>query len=183
MRFSYLPYCHRLFIWGVIISFISPVLSQNPASNHGNRFEQLGSLLPTPNEYRAADGSPGPKYWQQRADYEINCQLDTEKLKLSGEEKITYYNHSPHTLRYIWLQLDENQHSPDNDNQYFDATEIKPVMSETDLRVLDSWQEKEKYGCKIEAVTNLAGKTLPYTINQTMMRIDLPYAYGTRIDL
>jgi hypothetical protein len=51
-------------------------LQYNPGSNHGNKFEQLGTILPTPNEYRTASGAPGPKYWQQRADYKIKCSLD-----------------------------------------------------------------------------------------------------------
>ena len=48
----------------------------NPGSNHGNKFEQLGTILPTPNSYRTASGAPGHEYWQQRADYEINAYLD-----------------------------------------------------------------------------------------------------------
>ena len=51
-------------------------IMNNPTSNHGNKFEQLGTILPTPNEYRTASGAPGPKYWQQRADYDIKCELD-----------------------------------------------------------------------------------------------------------
>ena len=47
-------------------------IKNNPGSNHGNRFEQLGTILPTPNEYRTASGAPGPKYWQQRCDYDID---------------------------------------------------------------------------------------------------------------
>src|SRR5690606_38760469 len=79
-------------------------------SNHGNKFEQLETLLPSPNNYRNMDGSPGPDYWQQRVDYEIECALDEKERKLSGTEKITYYNQSPSTLQYLWLQLDENEH-------------------------------------------------------------------------
>ena len=51
-------------------------IQNNPGSNHGNKFEQLGGIMPTPNEYRTASGAPGPKYWQQRADYDIKCDLD-----------------------------------------------------------------------------------------------------------
>ena len=86
-------------------------IQNNPGSNHGNKFEQLGVVLPTPNEYRTASGAPGPKYWQQRADYDIKCELDEKNLKLKGSEVITYYNNSPNELRYIWMQLDENEHS------------------------------------------------------------------------
>ena len=93
-------------------------IQNNPGSNHGNKFEQLGTILPTPNEYRTASGAPGPKYWQQRCDYDIKCTLDEVNLKLTGSEKITYTNNSPDVLTYLWLQLDENEHSSVNNSGY-----------------------------------------------------------------
>src|ERR1700758_1895590 len=86
-------------------------IQNNPTSNHGSKFEALGTILPTPNEYRTASGAPGPKYWQQKCDYDIKCSLDEVNLKLTGSETISYFNNSPNTLTYLWLQLDENQHS------------------------------------------------------------------------
>lgn len=148
--------------------------AQRESSNHGNKFEPLGSLLQDPNMYRSADGAPGPEYWQQRADYEIECELDVENLQLRGTELITYYNHSPQTLRYLWLQLDENQHAASSDNNRFDPSSIQAAMSEDELRSLEAWRELEKYGHKIQSVTDEKGAPLPYTINQTMMRVDLP---------
>ena len=88
-------------------------IKNNPDSNHANKFEQLGTILPTPNEYRTASGAPGPKYWQQRCDYDIKASLDENNLKLTGSEVVTYYNNSPDVLTYLWLQLDENEHSYD----------------------------------------------------------------------
>ncbi|HXL58322.1 MAG TPA: hypothetical protein VN958_18800, partial [Chitinophagaceae bacterium] len=76
-------------------------IQNNPGSNHGNKFEQLGTILSSPNEYRTASGAPGPKYWQQKCDYDIKCTLDEINLKLSGSEKITYYNKSPDVLTYL----------------------------------------------------------------------------------
>ena len=67
-------------------------IQNNPTSNHGNKFEQLGNFLSTPNEPPTASGAPGAKYWQQRADYDIKCDLDEKNLKLTGSETITYYN-------------------------------------------------------------------------------------------
>ncbi len=61
-----------------------------------------------PNRYRSADGSPGPDYWQQRADYTIAAQLDTAAKRISGTASIRYSNNSPDTLRFVWLQLDQN---------------------------------------------------------------------------
>src|SRR6187399_1717055 len=72
------------------------------------KFEQLDQLLPTPNEYRAGSGAPGSKYWQQRADYVIDAELDEANNKLIGKETITYFNNSPEALKYLWLQLDQN---------------------------------------------------------------------------
>lgn len=145
----------------------------NPGSNHGNRFEQLSYLLPTPNEYRTASGAPGPKYWQQRADYDISCELDEANLKLTGSETITYYNQSPNPLSYLWLQLDENIHDPDSDNNRNNRSKMKPLMNHNEIMDLETWRKMDDYGVKITRVA-AAGKPLPFTINQTMMRVDLP---------
>lgn len=147
--------------------------AQNPGSNHGNKFEQLSETLPDPNVYRGPDGAPGPEYWQQRADYDIECSLDVENLKLDGKELITYYNQSPHTLRYLWLQLDENEHSDLTDTHHSNPSSLRNVMSESALAGLEEI-ERSKYGHKIEGVTDQNDKALKYIINQTMMRVDLP---------
>ncbi|HEX4372326.1 MAG TPA: M1 family peptidase, partial [Puia sp.] len=97
-------------------------IQNNPNSNHGNKFEQLGTILPTPNEYRTASGAPGPKYWQQRCDYNIQCKLDEDKQWLTGSETITYFNNSPDVLTYLWLQLDENEHNNANNANYQDGS-------------------------------------------------------------
>src|SRR6185436_13021189 len=83
------------------ISVSAQNIQSNPNSNHANKFEQLGGILPTPNEYRTASGAPGPKYWQMRADYDIKCELDEVNNKLSGSETITYFNNSPDVLSYL----------------------------------------------------------------------------------
>ena len=164
---------NSLFILALIFAFPFSSFSQN-TSNHGNKFEQLGTILPSGNEYRGMDGAPGPKYWQQRCNYEIECTLDTDNQRLDGEELITYFNESPSTLRYLWLQLDENQHDPNSDNLSFNSSSIKSSMSEDALRQLEPWRELDKFGHKIETVTDENGGPLKYTINKTMMRVDLP---------
>jgi hypothetical protein len=65
-------------------------IQNNPTSNHGNKFEQLGTILPSPNAYRTASGAPGHQYWQMRADYVIDATLDEPNLQLNGSETITY---------------------------------------------------------------------------------------------
>jgi len=168
------PYI-RLCLLLVTQALAGLVVAQN-APNHGNRFEQLGTLLPTPNNYRNMDGSPGPDYWQQRVDYDIQCTLNETERRLDGREKITYHNQSPSTLQYLWLQLDENEHAPDSRKHYQDGSTMKGVMSEAQLRALAKTEELTKYGCKIEALTDLQDKPLKYTISETMMRVELPVA-------
>jgi hypothetical protein len=147
-------------------------IQNNPGSNHGNKFEQLGTTLPTPNEYRTASGAPGPKYWQQRTDYDIKCELDEEKLRLAGSETITYYNNSPDVLTYLWFQLDENEHNSENKANYQDASSVGKQL--VDRQITNLEESKNDNGVNIIKLTDALGKQLPYTVNKTMMRVDLP---------
>ncbi|RYY50817.1 MAG: M1 family peptidase [Chitinophagaceae bacterium] len=161
-----------LFICSLALNLEAQDVKNNPGSNHGNRFEQLGTILPTPNEYRTASGAPGPKYWQQRCDYDITCELDEPNRKLSGKETLTYYNNSPDVLTYLWLQLDENQHSKKN-NAGFQTSNFMP-RSVSDADIARANDAEDKYGHNITKVTNATGTPLKYTINKTMMRVELP---------
>lgn len=78
-------------------------------SDHYDAFRQLDVDLPTPNVYRTASGAPGTQYWQQRADHQIKVTLHEENQRISATETIRYENNSPDTLRYIWIQLDQNR--------------------------------------------------------------------------
>lgn len=148
----------------------------NPTSNHGNKFEALGTMLPTANEYRTASGAPGHKYWQQRADYDIKCELDEKKLKLTGSETVTYYNNSPDVLNYIWLQLDENQHSTVNNANYQTSSTLQKEYTVGTINKMLEANTDNGYGDIISLLTDATGKKLNYTINKTMLRIDLPTA-------
>ena len=147
-------------------------IKNNPGSNHGNRFEQLGTILPTPNEYRTASGAPGPKYWQQRCDYDIVCELDEPNRRLIGKETLTYYNNSPDVLTYLWLQLDENEHSNTNNSGYQGSNTMPRGITEQDITRFSGKIDKDReYGVNITRVADALGKPLSYTINKTMMRI------------
>ena len=151
-------------------------IENNSASNHGNKFEQLGTILPTPNEYRTASGAPGPKYWQQRCDYDIKCDLDEANLKLTGSETVTYYNNSPDLLTYLWLQLDENQHSNINGANYQSSNAMQRQSTDAALDRMQGETNDNGFGDKITKLTDATGKSLNYTVNKTMMRIELPVA-------
>jgi hypothetical protein len=149
-------------------------IQNNAASNHASKFEQLGTILPTPNEYRTASGAPGTKYWQMRADYDIKCELDEANNRLSGSETITYFNNSPDVLTYLWMQLDENQHSTKNNADYQTSN---PMGAQATDKQLDRAIEKRSdngYGFNITKLTDAMGKPLNHVINKTMMKVDLP---------
>ena len=146
----------------------------NPGSNHGNKFEQLGSLISDPNIFRTASGAPGAMYWQQKADYVIDVEIDEVNQILIGSESITYTNNSPDPLTYLWIQLDENEHADNAENKRFDQSSLRDNMSIDQLK--SYVPEKKGFGVNIHKVTDGSNKALKYTINYTMMRIDLPTA-------
>lgn len=149
-------------------------IQNNPNSNHGNKFEQLGTILPTPNEYRTASGAPGPKYWQQRVDYDIKCELDENNQKLTGWETITYHNNSPDILSYLWLQLDENQHSSVNNANYQNSNQMPRQGTDKMINDIIEKRTNNGYGFNITRIVDANGKPLKYTTNKTMMRVELP---------
>lgn len=168
----------------LILLLTLPAMAQqlpvNPNYKANDRFEQLGTTLPTPNSTRAASGAPGREYWQQRADYDIKVELDDDNRQIIGSETITFFNNSPDDLKYIWLQLDQNLFKKDGIGATSRTGAINEKgMSPAQLAALNngrgsSLDPKTEYGYKIGAVKDKAGKALPYTINGTMMRIDLP---------
>jgi len=137
-----------------------------------DKFRQLGSdEMATPNTYRTASGAPGADYWQQQVDYKMKIRLDDDIQKIHGEETITYHNNSPDVLYYLWIQLDQNIYTKDNNSAKIEQMKISDQMQTNDLIDLYPWFDG---GFKLDKVADAAGKDLPYTVNQTMMRIDLP---------
>ena len=101
----------------ILYALQSPVTGQPfPNKKYGqeDKFRQLEEILPTPNGYRSAAGEPGPDYWQQKIDYNIDVTLNDHDQSIHGSESIRYHNRSPHTLRYVWVQLDANIFSPNS---------------------------------------------------------------------
>lgn len=138
-----------------------------------NKFEQLGTLLPTPNTTRAASGAPGHAYWQQKADYVMTLHLDDKNQKLKGSETITYHNQSPDHLSYLWLQLDQNNRQLDSDSYATQTGTMDERVTPGQLSRMDKTPDR---GYNIVKVTSASGASLPHTINKTMMRVDLPSA-------
>lgn len=145
-----------------------------------DKFRQLEVDLPTPNTYRTASGAPGESYWQQQADYQINATLDEAKKRITATGTITYRNNSPHPLSYIWLQLDQNIFSQNSASRLTQTT-----TTGTDQVGINTFRQLQSYattphGYEIQSVTDGSNNALRYTINDTMMRVDLPKALAPR---
>lgn len=166
-----------ILVGSIVFGALSVNAQQAPSTqyNANTKFEQMGTGLPTPNTFRTAAGSPGRDYWQQKADYDIKAELDDTNQSITGTEKITYTSNAPEELRYLWLQLDQNVFAKNSDGNITRQSAINPTngSSFTSLANMSGAGDKD-YGYKILAVKDAAGKDLRYTINGTMMRIDLP---------
>jgi hypothetical protein len=137
------------------------------------KFEQLDQTLPTPNEYRSGSGSPGPKYWQQQADYDMAVELNDQNQSLSGSETITYTNNSPDVLKYLWVQLDQNILDKESNTAKTQSSTIKDSVAAKTMAGQFNLYDYEG-GYKVKSVTDVNGGALAHTINKTMMRVDLP---------
>jgi hypothetical protein len=146
---------------------------KEPGHTNQSKFRQLYDEFATPNTYRSASGAPGPDYYQQQADYKIDVTLDDKNAKIYGQETVTYFNNSPDKLEFLWVQLDQNVRAKDSKSPLRDSENIElaePANSFTNKYISEPFDG----GFNIEYVKDASGKALPYTINQTMMRIDLP---------
>lgn len=148
----------------------------------GRKFEQLGTTLPSPNQYRTGSGAPGPDYWQQQADYNIAVELDDENQKVTGSETITYTNNSPSTLKYLWLQLDQNVRKNNSvGSQVNGSQRISDRAKSVSGAFVQSTTGDYGYdgGFKLQSVTDVAGNELTHLVNNTMMKVSLPQPLKT----
>ena len=149
----------------------SVMAQKGPESINRSKFRQIKQEAPTPNVYRTASGAPGHQYWQNEADYEMEIELDDETQRLYGTEVITYHNNSPDELAYLWVQLDQNVRAQDSDTRKIAGGRVSGQMSFAQLRrLLNDFDG----GFKIEWVRDRRDNPLPHTINNTMMRVDIP---------
>jgi hypothetical protein len=150
-----------------------PAEKREPGHGDNNKFSQMYDLLATPNMFRTASGAPGPAYYQQQADYKMDIELDDKNTKIFGTETITYHNNSPENLEYLWVQLDQNQNARTSQSPLAESQKMDPAYKPAGFsqRFLE---EDFDGGFKIDYVHDAKGNALSYTVNQTMMRINLP---------
>ena len=162
-----------LFSIPLIYSQEAESVQRNLGHTNQNKFRQLQDEFATPNSYRTASGTPGEDYYQQKVDYVMDLELDDENTKLYGHQKITYTNNSPDALGYLWLQLDQNIRKKDSPTLEKNGSGVDPILTPAQF-VSTYMKEPFDGGFNIEFVRDLEGNDLDYTINMTMMRIDLP---------
>ncbi|GHF00712.1 M1 family metallopeptidase [Thalassotalea profundi] len=152
-----------------------------------DKFRQLDESLPTPNVYRNAAGEPGHQYWQQQVDYKIKATLNEEKRRIEASQEITYHNNSPDTLKYLWVQLDQNKFRDDSLSAKTTtfggignrgpatsaATSSKPAQLSLDALRRQQFVDDNELGYDITSVTDSNGQKLHYVIVGTNMRVDL----------
>ncbi|WP_339715662.1 M1 family metallopeptidase [uncultured Kriegella sp.] len=167
-------------IASLLFLFAAVVTAQNekapekePGHYNQNKFKQLYEEFSTPNTYRSASGAPGPDYYQQQADYKMDIELDDKNARIYGEGTITYTNNSPDNLEFLWLQLDQNVRAKDSKSPLRDGSAV-PMAEQLGSFAKKYYTAPFDGGFVIDYVKDHSGRALPYTINQTMMRVDIP---------
>ena len=173
----------QLFVRAIIASIFLVIsmawlsAQELPNAKYGGRpdpFYPLDSWWATAGEQRLASGAPGPEYWQQRADYDIDVTLDDSRQRITGRETIQYHNLSPHSLRYVWFQLDQNIFR--NDSESLLGSPAPNLDNRVPFNLLRSILARESFegGFDISEVSDVDGNPLPYKVVGTGMRVDLP---------
>ena len=166
------------------LTFCSTVSASAVEQTKGHfvdKFRQLDEILPTPNVYRNAAGEPGHQYWQQQVDYDIDVKLDEKNRRLSGKQTVRYQNNSPDTLKYLWLQLDQNIYKADSiaettatfSSSLQSGPSSKPAKLSLNQLRRQQFLADNEMGYTISNVSDGSGKELKATIVGTLMRIDL----------
>jgi hypothetical protein len=163
-----------LFIATAVMAQDAPKKRQKGHTDQ-NKFRQLKDVLPTPNNRRTASGAPGYEYTQQKVDYVMDIVVDEDKNLLTGNESITYHNNSKDYLEYLWVQLDQNMRAPDSKTPLAKSEDLGNTAFNGPVTFTkNNLTKPADFGFKIKEVNNSTGGSLSYTVNRTMMRINLP---------
>jgi hypothetical protein len=158
-----------------IALYLSTMAQTNSAGSVFNPHELFAQNFYTKNgnDFRSANGAPGPMYWQNKADYLLHATIDTVNNTLSGSETIRYSNNSPDPLSSLWLELDQNTYREDARSNFYTST----------LRRLKWTNKGSTDGYSFDSVTiTYKGKTIKadYIINDTRMQLRLPFVLSSK---
>ena len=167
--------------FSAIVSAQEIVKPKEQGHEDKNKFRQMYDLYATPNMYRTASGAPGPAYYQQQADYKMDIELDDKKSILYGTETITYTNNAKESLDYLWVQMDQNIQARTSKTPLVENSKIDQAISAQGFSRKYIEQSFDG-GFNIDYVKDIKGNPISYTVNETMMRINLvkPLAHGEK---
>ena len=180
LRISWLPLAALLFASTTLASV------EQTKGEFKDKFRQLDESLPTANNYRTAGGEPGHEYWQQEVDYDIDVRLLEDRRRIEASQRIRYTNNSPDTLRFLWLQLDQNRFRDDSlaersaafgdasrrGPKVEDAVDGKPPRLSLDELRRHQFMADNELGYELSSVRDSRGQ-LAHTVVGTNLRIDL----------
>ncbi len=149
---------------------LAPV--STPVDSTGVADTSMFAPLPTrpSTYYRTASGAPGAHYWQQRADYALRATLDTATTTLHGQETIRYTNNSPDTLRYLWLQVEQNAFKSGSMNSY-----VFPANARFGARAFEGGDVIEHFDQVVGLGTKASRTPLKTRVEGTVMKVDLAH--------
>ncbi|ASG65258.1 aminopeptidase [Idiomarina piscisalsi] len=163
----------KLYNYALTATVLLAASQASHAQAFEDKFRQLNDdKFRSPNVYRTASGAPGHEYWQQEADYHIKVQLDDENQSITAQSTITYTNNSPDTLRYLWVQLDQNRFRKDSIGPQSDSTSKPERISFSRMESMMT-QESFPAGYELTEISYDNGDPLAHYVNDTMLRLDL----------
>ncbi|WP_253187480.1 M1 family metallopeptidase, partial [Mucilaginibacter polytrichastri] len=170
MRYSFLTSLSLVFFAGITICKAQHLASQPELSKFDNT-QLFNPVFYTHNgtEYRAADGEPGPLYWQNRADYQLAAHLDDKTNEITGTEVLTYTNNSPQKMDFLWMQLEQNLYKENSRGALMEAA----VGSRNHSR------GAAYTGYDIKSVT-INGLAVKFLVIDTRMQLFLPAALAAK---
>ena len=159
----------------IAISFlVASLLSfSQDVPGYSGKFNAIDRLLEPPSTYRTASGALGEDYWQQRADYKIKASINENTNELFGEETITYFNNSPHDLKFLWLNIEQNVNKKGNEDFGDVMGGVQDSISSLRVQYLVRPIDFPA-GTEIQWIRDANGNTLEYIVNNTLLRINLP---------
>ena len=169
----------------LVLSLLVSVLPLSPATSQSSLAQIADSSpfrpldLPAPNDIRSGSGRPGAKYWQQRVDYRIAATLDSARNELRGRETIHYVNHSPDSLPYLWMFVEQNLCAPNSITNQLNQPPLVFLGTSFDFSC-----QGFNGGGHLESL-RIGGTEAKRTVYGTTMRVDLahPLAPGAAIDI
>lgn len=163
----------KLYQYALTATVLLATSQASHAQAFEDKFRQLNDdKFRSPNVYRTASGAPGHEYWQQEADYHIKVQLNDENQSITAQSTITYTNNSPDTLRYLWVQLDQNRFRKDSIGPQSDSTSKPERISFSRMESMMT-QESFPAGYELTEISYDDGEPLNHYVNDTMLRLDL----------